>query len=501
MGSLAAGAAALADVAVRRAPALAQDPPKEPFAPDFVERLAQELAKTEFAKPAVDVPASFNALTAEQYRAIRFRDDRAIWGGESAGYELRLLPMGWIFDAPVEIWLVEEGQARRLVAGEEYFSLGGLEAESGAPFGFSGFSIHAPIKRADALDEFAAFQGATYFRAVGRAELYGLSARGLAVETARPGGEEFPLFRAFWIERPAGTDAGIVVHALLDSVSTSGAYRFHIVPGATTAIDVELVLFPRRALTHVGIAPLTSMFLHGSAHNRRQGDVRPAVHDSEGLVILNGNGEHIWRPLTNPRMLQTSAFLDRNPRGFGLAQRTRAFAAYQDLEAHYERRPTAWVAPRQGWGEGSVELVEIPAEEEIHDNIVAYWKPGKALEPGTAHRFGYRLSWGPDVPEPWTGARVSRTAVGAGADGDSAHVVVDFEGPPVAEAAELPTAEASASAGAISNLAVERNPEIRGVRVNFDLATAGTEIIELRLALRLAGRTISESWLYRWTRT
>ena len=274
-----------------------------------------------------------------------------------------------------------------------------------------------------------------------------------------------------------------------------------IAPGEATVIDVEATLFPRRTLTHVGLAPLTSMYLHGTASRRAEGDPRPAVHDSEGLAMLNGKGERLWRPLTNPKKLQTSAFMDANPKGFGLCQRERAFIAFDDLDARFERRPTAWVEPKGAWGPGYVELVEIPAEEQIHDNIVAYWKPAKGLEPGVPHTFAYRLTWGQEVPVAWTAARVRKTHVGTvRRDKEEQRLfIVDFDGPALKDLNELPRAELAVSAGTVSNLAVARHPEIGGVRVSFELATADAETIELRLALKQADQILSESWLFRWT--
>ena len=371
--------------------------------------------------------------------------------------------------------------------------------EEGAPYGFSGFRVHGPINRSDYFDEYLVFQGASYLRAVGRGQGYGLSARGLAINTARPGGEEFPIFRAFWIEKPKVGARTVTVHALLDSPSTTGAYRFDVEPGATTIIDVDAKLYPRRALTHVGLGPLTSMYLKGPAHHRIDGDFRPAIHDSDGLAIFNGDGECIWRPLTNPRTLQTSAFMDRSPKGFGLCQRARAFRDYQDLEARYERRPSVWIEPKGSWGKGFIELIEIPTDEEIHDNIAAYWKPANAPEPGSVFTFSYRMHWTGEIPVAWTGARTASTRVGKGKKPGSTLFVVDFTGPAVA-GGKLPVATVTANPGRIDNVSVHTNPEIDGVRVSFELDPAGTELCELRLALRLGDQQISETWLYRWTK-
>lgn len=478
------------------------DAPDESFAADHVKKLAEELSAREFVKPRVELPEPFNALKPEQYRDIRFRPEASVWRGENLGYEVQLLALGWLYETPVEVWIVEGGKARSLKADSASFAIGPSieKAPDAAPFGFSGFRISGALNRPDALDEFVAFQGASYFKSVGRNQQYGLSARALAVNTARPGGEEFPVFRAFWIEKPKPGASDILIHALLDSESVAGAYRFTIRPGAETIADIEAVLFPRRSLAHVGFAPLTSMYFHGPAQSRFGNDYRPAVHNSEGLAVVNGQGERLWRPLTNPKMLQTSAFIDKNLKGFGLVQRDRAFKSYEDLEARYDRRPTAWVEPQGNWGDGYVELIEIPITEEIHDNIVAYWKPAKPLEPGQSYKYGYRIYWGGEAPEVWSPAWTAETRIGAGRNADTVVFVVDFAGPAARDARELPIADLFISGGASSNLTVQRHPELPGLRVKFELNTAGTELIELRLSLKLAGQQISETWLYRWTR-
>jgi glucans biosynthesis protein len=475
----------------------------ETVQPDHVKKLAEKLSRSEFVKPRVDAPEPFSNLTYEQYRDIRFRPEQATWRGERLDYELQYLPLGYLFNVPVEIWIVDGGKARALKADGHLFAFGPLigKGPEAAPYGFSGFRIHGPINRADAYDEYVVFQGASYFRATGRGQTYGVSARGLAINTARAGGEEFPLFRGFWIEKPKAGSNEIVVNALLDSPSTTGVYRFAIQPGVATLMDIDVTLYPRKPLQHVGIAPLTSMFLTGPANRRIQGDFRPSIHDSEGLVIINGIGERIWRPLTNPKKLQASAFIDKDPKGFGLSQRDRMFSNFEDLEAHYEKRPTLWVEPKGGWGDGYVELIEIPADEEIHDNIVAYWKPAKELEAGKAYTYSYRLHWIETVPVAWSGARVLKTRVGSTRKPDTKLFVIDFEGPGVKDIRELPIAMIQASAGSVANVVVQRHPEIAGLRVTFEVNTQNAELIELRLGLKSNDQMISETWIYRWTKS
>ena len=474
----------------------------ETFLADTVKVAAKQRAEAAFEKPVIELPEPFNKLSYDQYRDIRFRTEQAIWRGEKLDFELQLFPMGWLYEMPVDMWIVTDGVARKLTADGKLFALGPLvgKGPDAAPFGFSGVRIHGPLNTADYFDEYVVFQGASYLRAVGRGLNYGASARGLALNTARPGGEEFPFFRAFWIEKPKPGDKRIVLHALLDSPSTTGAYRFVVEPGEATIIDVDVTLYPRKALVHAGIAPLTSMFLHGAADQRVAQDFRPEVHDSEGLAIWNGSGERLWRPITNPKTLQISAFMDKAPKGFGLWQRDRNFADYQDLEARYEHRPTVWVETKGDWGEGFIELIEIPAEDEIHDNVVVYWKPAKELKPGEEHTFSYRLHWAEHVPAAWSGARVSKTRIGNAKKPKTQLFVIDFEGAAVKELRDLPVAEVSANPGTIANVVVQRNPEISGVRVSFEMAPEGAELVELRLVLKAAEQIISESWLYRWTK-
>ena len=344
-----------------------------------------------------------------------------------------------------------------------------------APYGFSGFRIHGPINRADYLDEYVVFQGASYFRAVGRGQVYGLSARGLAINTARPGGEEFPIFRAFWIEKPkpgARTDHRCT--RCSTAQSTTGAYRFddragrddgHGRRGDALSAPRADARRPRRR------SPACSCT--GPAHHRIDDDFRPAVHDSDGLAIYNGNGECLWRPLTNPRTLQTSAFMDRSPKGFGLCQRARSFRDYEDLEARYERRPTVWIEPKGAWGPGYVELIEIPTDEEIHDNIVAYWKPANGPEPGSAFAFAYRMHWtrrhsgrlerrarrrDPGRQRARSRARRCSSSISTGPPS------------PAAQACRSPPSRPAPAR--VANVTVHPNPEIDGVRVSFELDPA-----------------------------
>src|SRR5690606_26373464 len=259
------------------------------------------------------------------------------------------------------------------------------------------------------------FQGASYFRMVGPGQFYGVSGRGLAIDTAEASGEEFPVFREFWLVQPQPGQTHLVLYALLDSPSISGAYRFEVTPGAPTEMLVEARLFARKDIKKLGVAPLTSMYHHGENKVRFVDDFRPEVHDSDGLLVATANGEWVWRPLSNHLALRISSLSDENPHGFGLLQRVREFNSYMDQEAKYQLRPSIWVTPVGDWGKGRVELVEIPTDTEVNDNIVAYWVPEQSMKAGETRRYSYRLrSFDNNLPEQ-IGAKVLRTRIGWGA--------------------------------------------------------------------------------------
>lgn len=476
----------------------AEDRPTAPFNREILVSQAVELAKQPYVAPKTATDGK--RLSYDQYRAIRFQKGASIWSGEGRTFTVDLFYPGFIYETPVNINIVTD-LARRVLFDNQIFEygpeVGGVDGEQ--PTGYSGFRVRAPINMPDYQDEFLVFQGATYFRAIAKDQLYGLSARGLTIRTARPEGEEFPVFTDFWLERPPKNAEKILIHALLQSPSVVGAYTFTVQPGDETVMDVDATLFARREVTAFGLGPLNSMFLFDASNPGRFDDPRVAVHDSDGLLALSGNGERIWRPLANPRTLQVSAFMDNNPRGFGLLQRARDFADYQDFDARYDRRPSLWVEPRGEWGAGHVELVEIPTDREIHDNIVAYWQPATSLKPGEAANYSYRLQWGAE-PLDDSLARVTGTRTGRSLKAETQRAfVVDFHAPggTVPEGLEL---HLTSSTGRILDpRGVAVAPE-EAYRVSFELDPERADVVELRLVLTLDDKPWSETWLYRWSR-
>jgi periplasmic glucans biosynthesis protein len=475
-----------------------------PFTSSTVRDIARALGQLPFVPPPKELPHPIEDLTYEQYRDIWFDHRKAIWARENLPFQVEMFHRGFYYKEEIEVAIVEDGQARHLRYSPDYYDFGARlpKPMPTEDIGFAGIRLHARMGEADRFGEFAVFLGASYFRSLGKGQAYGLSARGLALKTGAPEGEEFPLFRAFWVEKPLPESESIVVHALLDSVSVVGAYRFSIRPGTTTMMDVEATLFPRVELAKLGLAPGTSMFFFGPGNREGVDDWRPEVHDSDGLLMVNGRGERLWRPLANPSTLQVSAFVDAAPRGFGLMQRNRDLDAYQDFEARYERRPSLWTEMVGDWGRGAVVLVEISSDSEIHDNIVAFWQPDEPIAGGSELSIAYRLFWG-NQPAPAGGGPMVQATRGGQlplrGESSARRFVIDYAVPQAVPAgAAVPTTHISASEGTVANVTIKANPLTGGWRLTFDLDPEDADVIELRAEVQFHGNPPSEVWLYRW---
>ena len=466
------------------------------------------LAKSIAAKPyvaSVDrLPPELRDLEYDALRDIRFKPQDALWRNDKLPFELMFLHLGRGVRDPVAINVIEPGGVRKVPFETDMFDYGRnhFDLQKFRDLGFAGFRVHFAINTPAYKDEVLAFLGASYFRALGKGQIYGLSARGLAVDTAETGGEEFPRYTQFWIERPKRNAKSLTIYALLESRRLAGAYRFVLTPGSDTQLQVAARVYSRDPVGKFGIAPLTSMYTFGENQPGRD-DYRPEVHDSDGLSIETGEGEWIWRPLVNPRRLLVTSFAMTSPRGFGLLQRDRLPTNYEDPEALYQRRPSVWVEPEGAWGPGRVELVQIPSPDETNDNIVAYWVPNQAAVAGKAIEFAYRLHWLMQGPNPAGKAWVVQTRRGRGyvkkADGDI-NFVVDFDGPELRALGAEPKLEAAISMDSNAELH-ERNlfrNEVSGawrMTLRFKRLNA-SKPVELRAFLAQAGNSISETWAY-----
>ncbi len=470
-----------------------------------VEARAQALASSPYEPIELAANSPLRALDYDDYRRIVFNPEAAVWKDRHSPFQLQLFHPGFLHNNPVRLNLVENGQVDVLPFSSDVFNyhqdLPDIDPDDAG--GYAGFRVHYPINTPSRHEEFLVFLGASYFRGVGRNQFYGLSARGLAVNTVGPEGEEFPRFTEFWIETPPHNATHIMIHALLDSESLTGAYHFKIQPGETTQMDVEMTLFPRRNIERVGIAPLTSMFMFDASNRPVFDDFRSAVHDSDGLKIQQANGETIWRPLANPRQLQVSSFGRAKPTGFGLLQRHQEFSQFQDAEARYDKRTSLWIEPKETWGEGEVVLVEIPSQEEINDNIVAFWQPTAGLLAGTPYRYAYLMTWGNELGATHRG-RILETATGSVDASEERLFVIDFSSgdtiPNVMSSPDAVKINTFSSAGKITNVSGTLVDATGNYRVYLKLDPAEADLAELRVALEVDGAPWGETWLYRWSR-
>jgi len=512
-GTPPAGAAPTEHRIVTPPPTPQTAPPAEPGPFTFakVQELARQRAAREFRAPPTNLPAALANLTYDQYRDIRFRPTSALWRDKSL-FEVQFFHRGYRVRQRVNIYEVTSAGAGLVEYSPRLFTFGRLKTpKASTEVGFAGFRVHFPLQTPNYKDELLVFLGASYFRVLGRNQHYGISARGLAIDTGSQSGEEFPTFTDFWLVRPQPTDRSLTIYALLDSKSVAGAYQFEIRPGEITQVEVHCDLFPRRAIAKLGVAALTSMFLFGEdGTGRRFDDFRPQVHDSDGFMAETGHGQWLWRPLANPRELRVNRFMDENPQAFGLIQRDRNFAHYQDVESQYQARPSYWVQPLGNWGKGGVELVEIPSDEEIHDNMVAYWVPDGPVNGGKPLSFAYLLSAFAENPSWPPGGRVVAIRSGNPAVGDNRghfgpgarRLLFEFAGGELdgLEGSQPVKAELTAENGQIDALTVQRVPQSRVWRVALVVTPrAKKPVVDLRGYLTLYGEVLTETMVYQWS--
>jgi periplasmic glucans biosynthesis protein len=527
--SLLASAAATAALAVTgfAADALAEDGlklgPAQPFSFDALKRRARDMAAKPYVAPASPARATLDAIDYEAHGKIRFKTEYALFGNGPGPFPVTFFHLGRFFQKPVRMHVVDgpDGKqaAREIVYETSYFD---MPADSparklGENAGFAGFRFQEsrqghPGPKGEPLDwrtnDWVAFLGASYFRAIGELYQYGLSARGIAVDVAEAGrSEDFPDFTHIYFETPAADAQSVTVLALLDGASVTGAFRFVMQRGKGVIMDIDKVLYPRRDIGRFGITPLTSMYWYSETVKPTGIDWRPEVHDSDGLAMWTGAGERIWRPLNNPPRITASAFVDDNPRGFGLLQRDRVTDHFLD-GVFYQGRPSLWVEPMGAWGKGTVQLVEIPTDDEIHDNIVAMWVPAEPARPGSAHEFRYRLYWLADEPFPTPLGRCVATRLGNGGQPGQPRpkgvrkFMVEFLGGPLEKLpfGTKPEPVLWASRGTFSYIFTEAVPnDVPGQwRAQFDLTVTGTEPVDMRLYLKADETVLTETWLFQY---
>lgn len=481
------------------------DPPATgaptPFANSQVVEAARALAAKPFVAPNADLPRGLVHISSDAYASIHAKPEALIWAKEPAGFVIEPLHRGFVYKTPVEINLVENGQARRLNYNASDFDFGRVNLNAPPKnLDFSGFRV---LRRSDGGEpkEMTIFQGASFFRAVAPGQDPGVKARGLSIRVGDSRGEEIPFFRAFWIEKPTAAENALTIHALLDSPSVAGAYRFTLHPGGATIIDTECSLFPRVNIDNYGLAAMSATCLFCPVDRRGFDDIREAVAELTGVQMLTGADEWVWRPVANRAALQISDFIDENPKGFGFMQRNRRYDDFYDDLHHWERRPSLWIEPIGDWGTGSVELLEIPSHEESAQNIIAFWRSKAPLVKGQQANFAYRQFWCWSPPSSPAFAITSHSRGGRGRGAGVERFLVEFNGQPLADAARVSDIKVALtpSPGKIKFSRLFTSPHSKTCRLLFDLDPRGHAACELRLILTLDGAPITETWLYRWT--
>ncbi len=468
---------------------------------------AKNLATQPYKQPTAKVPGWLQKYTYDQFRDIRFDPAHAWWKREDLPFQLQFFHPGFNFTQTVQINEVQDKKASRIEFSSKLFNYGASKpGRIPSDLGFAGFRIHYALNNDQYLDELVAFLGASYFRALGKDLRYGLSARGLALNTIDSGPEEFPVFEEFWIERPPAGAKSVTVYALMNSPSVTGAYKFVITPGVETVMQVHAAVYCRKNPKMFGIAPLTSMFMHGENTGWARDDYRPEVHDSDGLLIETGAGEWIWRPLTNPKSLTAATFMDKSPHGFGLLQRDRQFEHYDDLEAYYHQRPSAWVEPIGNWGPGAVRLMEIPTPDETNDNIVAFWTPEQLPPAGEPITFDYNLHWMSDPGHRPPAGFVASTRQASVMNRPDLHrFILEFDGTYLHAQGDDPEIEAviwiGNGAKQEGSVVVQKNHFTGLWRVAFEIKPDTSKTpVELRCFLRKGPHVLTETWSYLWNR-
>jgi periplasmic glucans biosynthesis protein len=482
-----------------------------PFSFDVVIKRARDLAATPYDDKPASLPDPLSSLNFDAYRDIRFRTDKSPLGSNGGAYRMQMFHLGFLFQKAVVVNVVRENVPMPVPYSAQLFDYGRTKIEKPLPLnlGFAGFRVHYPLNEPKTFDEMISFLGASYFRFLGRGQKYGLSARGLAVDVGLKE-EEFPFFKEFWVEPPLPNADRIVIHALMDSPSLTGAYQFIVYPERETVVDVTATLFLRKAVRKLGIAPLTSMFFVGENDRRFFDDFRPELHDSDGLLMHSGSGEWIWRPLRNPKQQTVSAFLDKDIKGFGLMQRDRLFEHYQDLDLAYERRPSYWIEPVEGsWGEGHVELLELPTSDETNDNIGAYWVPKIAPEIGQPYTLRYKMSSLSDAADLHSGAKAINSyqttpkALGSSepVPQGSRRFILDFVGGDLSYYLSDPDQVQivpSLTNGQIVRTFLTPNPKTGGFRAGVDVQVPQGQTADVRVFLRAGTRALTETWTFPW---
>ncbi|MFC6672167.1 glucan biosynthesis protein G [Marinobacterium aestuariivivens] len=478
------------------------------FGFEDVAEKARDLASKPYQAPT-PIPKFMQTMSYDDYQNIRFNPEKSLWRESGSRFQVMMVPPGLFYRHAVKLNVIDAEGSHGVPFRKTDFVFADSEVAKRVPanLGYAGFKLTYPLKGEKEQNQFMVFAGASYFRGVGRDNSFGISARGLAIDTGLSRGEEFPSFTEFWLERPSPDAQAMTFYGLLEGESVAGAYEFVVYPGKVTRLKVRSKLFPRQNIELLGVAPLTSMFYYGENTGRPRGEWRTQVHDSDGLQIQDGNsGEWLWRPLLNPRTLEMDYLMTENVRGFGLLQRDREFSDYQDLQARYELRPSSWVKTEGDWGPGQVVLVQLPTENETNDNIVAFWRPKDKVTAGQALEYAYEVQFGgAELGGNPMGRAVNSyvgdgSVIGGGSEKGAYRILVDFNGGVLDKQrprAPVLSHVTATDGGEVLEHFVEYNEALKGWRLSVLARPAEKKPLSLRAYLSLGDETLTETWTYR----
>jgi glucans biosynthesis protein len=474
---------------------------------DTVAQEAQALIQKPQRTPKA-LPRGLQSLSYDQYREIRFRPSEALWWNTDSRFRVEFFHLGHLFNNQMNIFEISETHMQEIPFIEDAFDYGNSGYEPGffnSPKGYSGIRVKYPLNTEEVFDDLIVFQGASYFRALGARQTYGLSLRGIAMNTIGEK-EDFPRFTKLWLKKPKPSADQFTIFALLEGEKVTGAYQFDISPKGVAKIEVHARLFFREdGAAEVGIAPLTSMFVFGeNSNNPTIRDWRPEVHDSDGL-LLYADSKWDWFPLENLPGRTITRVPKVKLRGFGLLQRDRDFRNYKDLEAHYERRPSAWIEPNGKWAPGEIVLYTFGTDTEATDNVIAYWKPDIEVGATGPIDFSYTISLPTKDPEHDL-AKVMETRVGQRTmDSEATTLIIEFSRPKsiaIDEIEGLSIGFDHGEAELIEKPVIQYNAPEDQIRVfaHFKTPRGDTSSSPYRMSAQLLrqGHQMSERWNYTW---
>lgn len=465
---------------------------------DQVRSRAHALAAQPYQSASNSVPTALGEMSYAQHNAIRFRREQALWRGKLPFF-IELIHPGAAQRNLVSMHEIVDGQEIPVPFSAALFDYGTNGPPAETARGFSGFRVfYAP----ENFGEAAAFAGATYFRMIGSGQNYGSSARALAINTATPVAEDFPVFTDFWLVRPSRSSRELTVFGLFDGTNAAGALRWVIQPGPSTVAKIDAVIFLRGPVERVGLAPLTSMFLHDQNNHIPFRDFRPEVHDCDALLVHTAANEWWCRHLAGAKAVRVDSYHLNQPRGFGLLQRDRNFEHYQDFDAKFQLRPSVWIAPVGKWPEGALELIQFPSDIEFSDNVVALWHPTKLPPPGQPLALSYTMEWTRREMAPKDLGRAIATRLGKVPKENgqpwNVRIVIDFGGEALGHlsAANALAAEIHGSEGSkLVADTVVKNENNQTWRLVIEM-TEPQKPVQLQARLLRRGAPITETWLF-----